>query len=225
MPDARGHGLSDQPASGYSNQDHARDIAGLIQALNLDNPAVGGHSMGAATTLRLVADYPDLASCAILEDPPIWSASPRPLLADPARANPCAAPSSTLIRRTSSHHRSRQERAPIVVGRRMATVGRRQEARQHPLPGRDGHRPTREKLARDPHSVKVPMLLITSDPERGGIVTPEASAEAQQILPSLQVIRLEGAGHNIRREQFDPFLAAVQTFLAAHARATTHATT
>ena len=69
------------------------------------------------------------------------------------------------------------------------------------------------------------MLLITSDPERGGIVTPEASAEAQQILPTLQVIRLEGAGHNIRREQFDPFLAAVQTFLAAHARATTHAAT
>ncbi|MDQ6675325.1 MAG: hypothetical protein M3069_32090 [Chloroflexota bacterium] len=27
----------------------------------------GGHSVGAATTLRPVADYPELASCAVLE--------------------------------------------------------------------------------------------------------------------------------------------------------------
>ena len=73
----------------------------------------------------------------------------------------------------------------------------------------------REQLAR----VKVPTLLITSDPERGGIVTPAASNEAKQILPTLQVIRLEGAGHDIRREQFDPFLAAVQSFLKTHAGA------
>src|SRR5262245_43007356 len=71
MPDARGHGLSDAPTEGYTNTDHAQDLAGFIQALNLEQPAVAGHSMGAATTLRLIADYPDLASCAILEDPPM----------------------------------------------------------------------------------------------------------------------------------------------------------
>jgi pimeloyl-ACP methyl ester carboxylesterase len=73
----------------------------------------------------------------------------------------------------------------------------------------------RELLGR----VNVPTLLITSDPERGGIVTPEASAEAQQILPSLKAIRIEGAGHNIRREQFDPFLAAATSFLKTYAGA------
>jgi pimeloyl-ACP methyl ester carboxylesterase len=70
MPDARGHGLSDAPSSGYSSADHAADLAGLIAALDLRRPAVGGHSMGAATTLRLLADHPDLVRCAILEDPP-----------------------------------------------------------------------------------------------------------------------------------------------------------
>src|ERR671936_61945 len=54
MPDARGHGRSDAPPSGYSSADHAQDLAGLIRALGLATPAVGGHSMGAATTLELV---------------------------------------------------------------------------------------------------------------------------------------------------------------------------
>src|SRR5439155_22026915 len=60
LPDARGHGLSDAPASGYTSGDRAADLAGFIDGLGLQRPAVGGHSMGAATTLRFVADYPDV---------------------------------------------------------------------------------------------------------------------------------------------------------------------
>ena len=83
LPDARGHGSSDAPPSGYASSDRAADLAGLIDALGLQRPAIGGHSMGAATTLRLVADYPDLASCAVLEDPVlVWIVVPlfRPAL-------------------------------------------------------------------------------------------------------------------------------------------------
>src|SRR5258708_15021154 len=69
LPDARGHGLSDAPENGYTSGDHAADLAGLIDALGLPRPAVGGHSMGAGSVLRLIADYPHLARCAILEDP------------------------------------------------------------------------------------------------------------------------------------------------------------
>jgi pimeloyl-ACP methyl ester carboxylesterase len=57
--------------------------------------------------------------------------------------------------------------------------------------------------------VTCPVLLVTSDPELGGIVNPAVAAEAQ-------VVRLTGAGHNIRREQFGPFVSAARTFLAAH---------
>jgi pimeloyl-ACP methyl ester carboxylesterase len=61
--------------------------------------------------------------------------------------------------------------------------------------------------------VQCPMLLVTSDPELGAIVTPEAATEAQRLLPSLRVVRLPGAGHNVRREQFDGFVDAVRQFL------------
>jgi pimeloyl-ACP methyl ester carboxylesterase len=62
--------------------------------------------------------------------------------------------------------------------------------------------------------VQCPVLLITSDPERGGIVTPEIAEEARRLLPGLKVVRLRGAGHNVRREQFDAYLQAVHAFLA-----------
>src|SRR5437879_1516408 len=63
LPDARGHGLSDAPESGYTSSEHAADLAGIIDALGLQQPAVGGHSMGAGAVLCLIADYPDLARC------------------------------------------------------------------------------------------------------------------------------------------------------------------
>src|ERR1700694_4237700 len=54
LPDARGPGLSCGPPSGGASSDRAADLAGLIDALGLTRPAVGGHSMGAATTLSLI---------------------------------------------------------------------------------------------------------------------------------------------------------------------------
>ncbi len=83
MVDARGHGLSDAPESGYSDSDHAADIAGLIEALELGRPAIMGHSMGASTAATVAAQYPGLVCCAVLEDPP-WRAGP-PSTADLGR--------------------------------------------------------------------------------------------------------------------------------------------
>src|SRR4051812_9882211 len=196
MPDARGHGLSDAPASGYSNQDHARDIAGLITALELDKPAVGGHSMGGATTLRLVADYPDLASCAILEDPPIWSTPPSAPTS--GRPNPREA-----MRRTVLDAKAGDLQTVIASGKTEHPSWSDDE--WQPWADAKQHVSTQflDEMASVPPAanwrellgqVKAPTLLVTADPERGAIVTPEAAAEAQRILPTLQVIRLEGAG-------------------------------
>ena len=52
MVDARGHGRSDAPEGGYSLTALAADLAGVIAALELRQPAILGHSMGAATSAR-----------------------------------------------------------------------------------------------------------------------------------------------------------------------------
>jgi N-formylmaleamate deformylase len=57
MLDARGHGKSDSGQGDYSPEARATDLAGVIQALGLERPVVGGHSMGADTAEHLAARY------------------------------------------------------------------------------------------------------------------------------------------------------------------------
>ena len=70
LADARGHGLSDAPRKGYGPEEMAGDMAEIITQLNLDKPAVLGHSMGAITAMALAGLYPELPGRVLLEDPP-----------------------------------------------------------------------------------------------------------------------------------------------------------
>src|SRR5262249_31957652 len=45
-PDARGHGESAKPASGYAPDDFVRDAVEVMDAASLARPIVVGHSMG-----------------------------------------------------------------------------------------------------------------------------------------------------------------------------------
>ena len=64
-------------------------------------------------------------------------------------------------------------------------------------------------------NITCPVLLITADPDKGSIVTPETALKAMQIASTLKVVRIHGAGHNIRREGFMAYMQAVQEFLAS----------
>ena len=56
--DLRGHGYTDTPPTGYSLDDMAEDLAGLLDALELEQPVVVGHSYGADIALYLAANHP-----------------------------------------------------------------------------------------------------------------------------------------------------------------------
>ena len=49
--DLRGRGRSDKPASGYSVDQHCRDIVALLDDLGLKRPVIMGHSLGAFIAL------------------------------------------------------------------------------------------------------------------------------------------------------------------------------
>ncbi len=68
LPDARAHGLSQRVQPG-EKIDMAADLVGLIQALDLHHPVIGGHSMGAGTAAQVEALVPGLPRALILEDP------------------------------------------------------------------------------------------------------------------------------------------------------------
>ena len=73
-------------------------------------------------------------------------------------------------------------------------------------PARPPWRETARQLA-------CPVLLITGDPDRGGIVTPEVAEEARGFWRAGRVVHVPGTGHNIRREDYEPYRAAVEAFL------------
>jgi pimeloyl-ACP methyl ester carboxylesterase len=64
--------------------------------------------------------------------------------------------------------------------------------------------------------ITCPALLLTADPTLGGIVTDETAASLQSLVPQLEVVNVPGAGHSIRRDQFDRYMEVIRGFLAAH---------
>ncbi|HEY3992203.1 MAG TPA: alpha/beta hydrolase [Ktedonobacteraceae bacterium] len=66
--DLRGRGESDRPEHGYSVPIHAADLARLIDALELEQPVLFGHSLGALVALYFAAHYPGKMSKLILGD-------------------------------------------------------------------------------------------------------------------------------------------------------------
>ncbi|HZR00736.1 MAG TPA: alpha/beta hydrolase [Chloroflexota bacterium] len=211
MPDARGHGLSDAPDGGYDHATRADDLAAFIQALGLDRPVVGGHSMGASQTLAFAAAYPDALRAAILEDGGIRMPGWNP----PNRGAPDAALRLKEMTREQLIAFAR-ERHPTWAEEELGpwADAKLQVSLKHVNAPRS-QLDFRELLPK----VTVPILLITSDPERGGGVTPEAAEEAKRIHPDTTVVRLSPAGHNVRREQFAGFVEAVRAFLRQHAGA------
>lgn len=204
MPDARGHGRSDRGGASYDPARRAAEAASLIRGLGLDRAALAGHSMGAMTAAEVAAADPGLVACLILEDPP-WRDA---MQSTPGRWD--------YIRHVQE---LAQEEAEAYCRQLHPTwdeteVGPWVEAkRQFDLSLLDAPRtgspfPWREVAA----AIHCPMLLLTADNDLGAIVTPEAGEEAARLAGG-RVEHIAGAGHNIRREQYQAYRAAFVDFL------------
>ena len=67
--DLRGHGDSEwSPERAYRVADYATDVAGLIESLGLERPALVGHSLGAFVALRFAVDHPRVLGALALID-------------------------------------------------------------------------------------------------------------------------------------------------------------
>lgn len=66
--DIRGRGRSEKPHSGYSVEQHGRDIAAMMNDLGLERAIIMGHSLGALIALSVAANNPDRVKGIILVD-------------------------------------------------------------------------------------------------------------------------------------------------------------
>jgi pimeloyl-ACP methyl ester carboxylesterase len=57
--DHRGHGRSDKPAKGYSIQEHASDVAAVMDAANIDKAVIVGNSIGGMIAMQFCLARPE----------------------------------------------------------------------------------------------------------------------------------------------------------------------
>lgn len=74
--DLRGHGLSEMPAAGYTTEVMAADLAGLMDALEIERAHLVGHSFGGAVALHFAMAHPARAETLSLVDCRVNSLQP-----------------------------------------------------------------------------------------------------------------------------------------------------
>jgi N-formylmaleamate deformylase len=215
MPDAQGHGLSDRLGPDFTEMNYAVQVVGLMQELGITTPVIMGHSMGAGTAVNIATGYPDLPRAIILEDPAWITEESLPPEEEAEREKQREEFMKAL---TGYGKRTREE--IIAEGRKMnptwseAEISPWADAKLQFDPSLFSlmrlDRPTYVELV---PKIKCPTLLIISD---GGLVKKETAEHASGLWKSekpFRWVQIKGAGHNIRREQFQAFCDNLFSFL------------
>lgn len=222
MIDARGHGLSEAPEQGYGAGVMADDVKGACDALGLERPVLMGHSMGAITAMAAAGKYPERFRAVILEDPVFRTAEEdeaqrREFEARQARGEAPRGPGLMEMRELTHEE-------IVAIGRQQspkwpeAELGpwatSKQQISANLLKARfERGEPWQEILPR----ITVPVMVLVPDVALGGMTSPSGAALAGTLLEHGETVEVPGAGHNVRREQFEAFMEAVRAFLKRHA--------
>ena len=216
MIDARGHGLSDPPKPDDPVDVQADDLAGLIRELKLDRPIVMGHSMGSFAAAAFAAKYPGVARAIVLEDPNLAN---RPMT-PPAGTN-----TDPHARRAAVLARNNLSEADLVAdcmkntpkwGRSECEIWAPSKRRHHPDTALGRGMAARPPLSDLFVKITEPTLILKADAQ------PDVRAQNEKVAAILkrgQIVHIDGAGHNVRRDEKQRTLAALKPFLAKFAGA------
>lgn len=201
--DARAHGRSAAPDSGYAMGDRIADLVDLLDALGVEDPVLFGHSMGATTVAGAAAEYPDLARGIVLEDPAGIVGSPED--------GPKERASFVRDRVAEWADRSVDDIAAEYTEERPDRARRLAAARTE-------CRPEIAEIAREgypyvpdyyPH-IDCPALVLRQDEEPDQRRT---DLDAAAALECGRVVHVPAAGHCVFRDQYEAAYTELQTFL------------
>ncbi|MDX2053366.1 MAG: alpha/beta hydrolase [Polyangiaceae bacterium] len=189
--DQRGHGQSGRQTPNYALADYAGDLSAFLRNVTGPGAIVWGQSLGAAVTLYLLSEQPDLAGGVILEDPPLTKAPPstKPSVFDFW----LSLAESDLSEAEISHAlAARGDLSPFQVIYKSETLFQLDPAvLRCALAGQV----TAIDLGPALLSLPMPTLLIQGDPKAGGIL-PDAVLESLRPLPAnIRHYSMPGIGH------------------------------
>jgi N-formylmaleamate deformylase len=209
--DLRGHGASGKPERGYVIDDYVADLEAVLDALELDEPRIMGHSLGAVITLFWASEHPNRAAALVLEDP-LLHIEPDLLglfhgWQQLAALTPAEA--AAWYRQEYPHWDDEDcvRRAEAITSTAPGVFAELRAASAAALANGTGDRT--HLLAR----IASPALLLRGNPELGGMVDPRDALRFLEIMPRGQVVSIPTAGHGLHRDASEAFLDAVIPFL------------
>jgi len=209
MPDARGHGSSSTPATGYTYEALAADVVGLIQGLALASPILLGHSMGGMTAAVVAAHHPTLLRGLVLADPTFLSPeTQRDVYAGGAAAEPHRRLLATSLPEVVSDLRARHPHRSVELVHSIARA--RLQTRLEAFAVLTPPNPDFRQLI---SAIRVPTLLIVGGP--GGVVSREIANELQGLNGRVHVAQIVEAGHALHLDQPERFIVIVKAFLGS----------
>ena len=212
--DLRGHGSSDKPERGYAVEVFAEDLQGVLEALELDRPAIMGHSLGGLVTLYWASQHPADAAALVLEDPPLHTLPEiLPAFDGWIQLSSLTPEQAAAWYQQEFPHWTADDclrRAEAVTSTAPGVFTDLRAASAHALEIGDTDRTP--ILA----GVQSPALLLRGNPELGGMATLEDAARFQEFMPHGEVVEIAQAGHGLHRDATDQFLEIVVPFLQRH---------
>lgn len=206
MPDARGHGHSGTPLNGYRYNDHAGDVAGLIQGLGLAAPVLVGHSMGGMTAALVASELATAIRGVILADPSFLSPQRQREVhqsdvVEQHRRLLSLSTSDVVAQLRARHPHRSSEIIELLARARLQTRIAAFEVLAPPSPE------YRQLVS----TICDPILLVIAG--HGAVVSPDTARELQRLNPRLRVEQIEEADHGLPHDQPDRFETLVRSFL------------
>ena len=232
MVDTRGHGLTDPFMPGDDGDTLVKDVVAFVHTMKFEKPILMGHSMGAATVMRLGAEQPDLAKAIIMLDPRLRPVGPPPAPSttaaggQPGVSTPAAqsarrpggffgTPESLVEKNNSSFDElvatcRRQTPKWDLVDCQYWALSKKQYHGAYTPEAQEvmsGVMKLGDSLAK----ITVPVLILKAD------ATPEirqANEEAARVIQHGKLVHIDGAGHNLHHDDLKRTVEVLNAFLS-----------
>jgi N-formylmaleamate deformylase len=222
LVDLLGHGKSEAPAAGYTLENLALDVDGLIHALQVNKPILIGHSLGAIVSMLLAGIRPETPRAVLLEDPPpFWKPKypfgkterDRLTMRDRMIGLKRKTKEDLLAEVRENNPRwSEAEFGPWADSKQRFSLNIIELLQPQTLGLVDF-----PKIAR---RISCPAEILSADQQLGAASGQADIALLREWIPQLTNTYIKDAGHSIHRDQFAKYMEALQTALDRFARET-----